>query len=74
MHGSDVRELNVYTKEIKTRKTITISRLSGPWSNEGTLHLRSFGVSGAWWNIHEVELSPSLPVQVNFMQLTKKHV
>ena len=64
MHGYDISDLNVYTKEVATRRTKTVSHLTGPWSTEGTLHLRSFGGSEAWWNTNEIEISSSVPIQV----------
>lgn len=64
MHGGDIRDLNIYTREVTSRRTNLVQHLTGAWSTEKIQQFRSFGGNEAWWNEMNVEINPSIPVQV----------
>ncbi|XP_039254872.2 MAM and LDL-receptor class A domain-containing protein 1-like [Styela clava] len=65
MHGSDVKDLNVYLKGRKSKKLQTISHLSGPWSVGSNIRNLA-GEDNDWWNQESVEFTIMEPVNIIF--------
>jgi len=68
MHGTDVKDLNVYAKGAQTGKQQTIAHLSGPWSVQSDSKKPIFGQDGDWWNEHQVEFTSTEPFRVSDLQ------
>lgn len=66
MHGSDVKDLNVYLRGVISHKNTMIAHMSGAWSAKSTAQTFAFGQDGDWWNEQNSEFTIDEPTKVNW--------